>query len=476
MYCPAESCNSALSGSSCSLPEAATNSATEYFFQRGEVWDGYIRNKTGRAANLDAVKDMARFRYMAVTQTGRTVRGIIESGNRASALDALREQVLTPLELKSADGPTDTNGQQQRIFSMISLGRARWWQAFLGAPPKAAVVAVTRQLATLLRAGLPLDVALGAICAQQEGGRLDRIMSAVREAILEGSSFADSLSRFPEAFSPTFVTMVQAAEASGTLEPVMERLADTLEQQNAMRRKIRSAMAYPTLMLVVGTGIVIFLLMVVVPQVTQVFLDFKQALPLSTRILITLGDTVSAYWRLLLGAVTLTIFGCWRFFKTGRGRRLLHGFLLRLPLVRSLYQPLLVGQVMRTFGMLLKNGVTLVQALYIVRSVTNNVLMVRAMEDMHAKVQEGRELSELMDDTLLFVPLVRQMVAAGEKSGRLAEMLLWVANDCDNQVAGRLEVLTALVEPVMILVLGSIVGFVVLAVVLPIFQMSTLLG
>ena len=153
-----------------------------------------------------------------------------------------------------------------------------------------------------------------------------------------------------------------------------------------------------------------------------------------------------------------------------------HGLLLRLPLLRPRYRPLLLGRVARTFGMLLKNGVPLVPALLIVRSVTGNVVMVRAGERMHAEVQEGKELSGLMDDPLVFTPLARQMVAAGEKSGRLPDMLLWVAEDCDNQVAGRLQVLTSLAEPVMILLLGGVVGFVVIAIILPIFQMSTLLG
>lgn len=421
---------------------------------------------------------MARFRYTAVSRTGKTVRGTLDADGRRQAVELLRERGLTPLDVR--DGGRPGRKGAYKTFS----GTEKFPSMLVGffsrisffAPSKNAVAAVTRQLATLLHAGLPLDAALTAICAQQGGTRMDRIIASVHDGILEGATLADSLARFPEAFSPTFVTMIRAAEASGTLEPVMERLADNLEQQNAMRRKVQAAMAYPSLMLLAGTGIVIFLLVFVVPQVTQVFLDFKRALPLSTRLLIASGDAVSAHWRAMLGGLALFVFCLWRFFNSDRGRKMGHGILLRLPLLRSLYRPLLLGRVARTFGMLLKNGVPLVPALLIVRSVTGNVVMVRAVERMHAKVQEGKELSALMDDPLVFTPLARQMVAAGEKSGRLAEMLLWVAEDCDNQVSGRLQVLTSLAEPVMILLLGGVVGFVVIAIILPIFQMSTLLG
>lgn len=424
---------------------------------------------------------MARFRYTAVSRTGKTVRGALDADGRRQAVELLRERGLTPLDVKDGAG---AGGFGRKAARRVPSGAEKVPNALadvvsrisLFAPSKNAVAAVTRQMATLLHAGLPLDAALTAICAQQGGTRMDRIIASVHDGILEGATLADSLGHFPEAFSPTFVTMIRAAEASGTLEPVMERLADNLEQQNALRRKVQAAMAYPVLMLLVGTGIVIFLLVFVVPQVTQVFLDFKQALPLSTRLLIASGDAVSAHWRAMLGGVALSAFCLWRFFKSARGMRMTHGLLLRLPLLRSLYRPLLLGRVARTFGMLLKNGVPLVPALLIVRSVTGNVVMVRAVERMHAEVQEGKELSGLMDDPLVFTPLARQMVAAGEKSGRLADMLLWVAEDCDNQVAGRLQMLTSLAEPVMILLLGGVVGFVVIAIILPIFQMSTLLG
>ncbi len=431
---------------------------------------------------------MASFQYTAVSRAGKTVRGAVEADSRRQAVESLRERGLTLLEIEASkrrDTQAGTGGKAKPGHSPGAKGTSGPRRSgpaltklpfFSLAPPKNAVAAVTRQLATLLRAGLPLDAALAAICSQLQGSRMDRIIAEVRDRILEGATLADSLGRFPEAFSPTFVTMISAAEASGTLEPVMERLADNLEQQNALRRKVQAAMAYPILMLVVGAGIVIFLLTFVIPQVTQVFIDFKQNLPLSTRLLIAAGDAVSSYWQVMLAGLALVVFCVWRFCKSDRGRELLHRLLLRLPLFRALYRPLLLGQLTRTFGMLLKNGVPLVQALNIARSVTGNVLMARAVTRMHAEVQEGKELSGLMDNPLIFSPLSRQMVAAGEKSGRLAEMLLWVADDCDNQVAIRLQAATALMEPIMILLLGGVVGFVVIAIILPIFQMSTLLG
>lgn len=421
---------------------------------------------------------MALFRYTAVSRSGKTVRGALEADSRRQAAQMLGARGLTPLELKS-------NGRGGGAPSTAIVGRASFFRfsfpfsnaaaSFL-APPRKAVAAVTRQLATLLNAGIPLDGALTAICSQRDSSRIQRTVASLKDMILEGKSFADSLAQFPEAFSPTYVTMIRAAEASGTLEPVMERLAENMEQQDALVRKVRSAMAYPVLMLLVGAGIVFFLLTFVVPQVTQVFLDFKRDLPFSTKFLIAAGDIVEQYWHVLLITLLFCVFGLWRFCRSARGRDVTHRMALRLPLLRSLYRPLVVGQVTRTLGMLLKHGVNLVQALYIARTVSGNVLASRAMERMHAEVQEGKELAVLMDDALLFTPLERQMVAAGEKSGQLAEMLLWVAKDCDDQVSSRLQMLTALLEPFMILLLGGVVGFVVIAIILPIFQMSTLLG
>ena len=335
---------------------------------------------------------------------------------------------------------------------------------------------MARQLATLLHAGLPLDEALASICAHDDASRMQGIVSRLRDRIMAGGDLADGLAEFPNVFSSTFVTMVRAGEASGTLELVIERFAEHIEQQVALVRKVQATLAYPILMLFVGIGVVIFLLTFVIPKVTQIFSDMGRALPVPTQILLAVSDGIRSGWWIILLLVLSIMIGVWRMRRTEGGKRYAHRLLLRLPGIAGIYRPLIVGHMTRTLGMLLKNGVTLLKALHIVKSVADNKLMAQAVQNMIDGVQAGRDLSEFMNDPLVFPPLSRQMVAAGERSGQLGEMLLWVANDSENRVASRLQVVTSLMEPVMILLLGGIVGFVVIAIILPIFEMSTLAG
>ena len=342
--------------------------------------------------------------------------------------------------------------------------------------PKTAVAAMARQLATLLHAGLPLDEALASIYAHDDASRMQGIVSRLRDRIMAGGDLADGLAEFPNVFSSTFVTMVRAGEASGTLELVIERFAEHIEQQVALVRKVQATLAYPILMLFVGIGVVIFLLTFVIPKVTQIFSDMGRALPVPTQILLAVSDGIRSGWWIILLLVLCIMIGVWRMRRTEGGKRYAHRLLLLLPGIAGIYRPLIVGHMTRTLGMLLKNGVTLLKALHIVKSVADNKLMAQAVQNMIDGVQAGRDLSEFMNDPLVFPPLSRQMVAAGERSGQLGEMLLWVANDSENRVASRLQVVTSLMEPVMILLLGGIVGFVVIAIILPIFEMSTLAG
>lgn len=414
---------------------------------------------------------MANFCYKAIAANGKNVRGVVEADNERQAVAAVRDKGLVPLSVESASAAASAPGTP--AASHFSLKRLL---AALHPVPKTAVAAMARQLATLLHAGLPLDEALGSICAHDDMSRMQGIVARLRERIMAGGDLADGLAEFPHVFSSTFVTMVRAGEASGTLELVIERFAEHIEQQVALVRKVQATLAYPVLMLFVGLGVVIFLLTFVIPKVTQIFSDMGRALPVPTQILLAVSDGIRTWWWVLALALAFALIVCWRMGRTPKGRRRAHRLLLRFPGISGVYRPLIVGHMARTLGMLLKNGVTLLKALHIVRSVADNTLMVEAVQDMIDGVQAGRDLSEFMGNPLVFPPLARQMVAAGERSGQLGEMLLWVANDCENRVASRLQIVTSLMEPVMILVLGGLVGFVVIAIILPIFEMSTLAG
>lgn len=413
---------------------------------------------------------MANFCYKAISANGKTVRGMVEADTERQAIASVREKGLVPLSVESASASVANPGtpSSRRSFKKILES--------LHPVPKTAVAAMARQLATLLHAGLPLDEALASICAHDDASRMQGIVSRLRDRIMAGGDLADGLAEFPNVFSSTFVTMVRAGEASGTLELVIERFAEHIEQQVALVRKVQATLAYPILMLFVGIGVVVFLLTFVIPKVTQIFSDMGRALPVPTQILLAVSDGIRSGWWVILLLALCVMIGVLRMRKTEGGRRYTHRLLLRLPGIAGIYRPLIVGHMTRTLGMLLKNGVTLLKALHIVKSVADNRLMAQAVQNMIDGVQAGRDLSEFMNDPLVFPPLSRQMVAAGERSGQLGEMLLWVANDCENRVASRLQVVTSLMEPVMILLLGGIVGFVVIAIILPIFEMSTLAG
>lgn len=417
---------------------------------------------------------MANFSYKALDGNGKSCKGIVEAASKAAAISKLRSRGLVPFEIQQTRSSAAGSSQ-----NTAPAENQPFWQrriTFGRKVPKTAVAGMARQLSTLLQAGLPLDQALTAIGTNGSVQAMDLIVIEIRDAILSGKDLADAMANYPKVFSSTFVAMIRAGEASGTLEIVMERLAAHLEQQVELRRKIKATLAYPVLMLVVGLCVVIFLLSYVIPQVTKIFADMGKDLPLPTQILLSLSDGLRAWWWLMLLLGIAFALGIWRLGKSAAGKRFIQNKITGLPFVRGIYAPILLATMTRTLGMLLKNGVSLLKALVIVKSASDNIDLRASLEQMVEGVQAGKDLSQYMEDTRFYPPLARQMVAAGEKSGRLEEMLLWVASDCESKVAAQLQMLTALLEPVLILLLGTMVGFVVIAIILPIFEMSTLAG
>ena len=422
---------------------------------------------------------MANFAYRALDQEGKIRKGLIDAPSRTLAIAKVRDKKLLPIEVTASrqNAAIPTGGKT--VAPAASAASVPFWRRPLTlrrSVPKTAVAGMARQLATLLRAGLPLDQALYSLCGEAETSPMATIAAELREHILSGHELADGLAAFPNVFSTTFVAMVRAGESSGTLELIMERLAAHLERQVELQRKVRAALAYPILMLIVGCAVVIFLLSFVIPQVSKIFVDMGRELPVPTQILLGLSDFLRSFWWAILLVVLLIGTGIWRVVRTQKGKRFFQRGLLRFPLFSGIYAPLLLGNMARTLGMLLKNGVSLLKSLVIVKAISDNVILRHSIERMIDGVQAGHELSGFMDNELIYPHIARQMVAAGERSGRLEDMLLWIADDCDSRVAARLHMLTALLEPIMILVLGSIVGFVVIAIILPIFEMSTLAG
>lgn len=407
---------------------------------------------------------MAVFEYIALDARGKKVSGIIDADSAAAARQKLRSARIFPVSVREARAGEVK--PEARTFSFSRrLKRIR--------PAEAAML--TRQLATLLGAGFPLVPALDTLLSQGRSHTFNRILAQVKDSVVAGSSFAAALARYPGTFSALFINMVRAGETSGTLEIVLDRLAEIGEKQEELKNRIRSAMTYPLLMLAVGLLVLFFLLTYIVPSITAIFSDMNQVLPAPTRFLIRLSALIKGGWWVLLLAVVGLVVLFRMLGKTAKGRFLIDRTLLRLPAVGVLVRKMAVARFSRTLGSLLENGVVLLAALEIVKNVVGNVLLADAVAAAAREVGKGQGLGNSLAASRVFPDLPIQMITVGEQSGQLEAMLYKVADVYENQVQASILRMTSLLEPVMILLMGVVVGFIVLAICLPIFEMNTLI-
>lgn len=403
---------------------------------------------------------MPRFDYTGYDSTGRKAAGTVEGSSRRAALEQLRNDGIFP-------GTLEEEGTQRSGSFLASL-RERVGSAELAA--------TARQLATLLGAGLPLDEALATVAAQLEQPRLARALGQVREAVMQGETLHAALARHPRFFPQLFLGMVEVGESSGTLDQTLGRLADFLEDQARLQSRITAALTYPLLMAVVGSGVLFFLVVFVVPKITRIVEDLGQALPLPTLLLIKGSALLEQGWWLLL---LLGLLGGWqlrRHLRTPAGRLQCDRWLLRAPLFGHLNQMIATARLARTLATLLKSGMPLLRALEVTAGLLTNTALRRALQDTAISVREGEGLAEPLRRSGVFPPMLTQMAAIGEKSGELETMLQRVAESYEHQSELRIAALLALLEPMMILLMGGIVGFIVLAILLPIFQASSGMG
>jgi len=401
-----------------------------------------------------------RFDYAGYDSTGRKVTGTVEGSSRRAALEQLRSDGIFPGTLSEED--------PRRSGSLFFALRERVGSAEL------AVAA--RQLATLLGAGLPLDETLATVATQLEHPRLAGTLSQVREAVLQGAALHAALGQHPRLFPPLFIGMVEVGESSGTLDQALARLADFLEDQARLQSRITAALTYPLLMALVGSAVLFFLIVFVVPKITRIVEDLGQALPLPTLLLIQGSALFERYWWLLL---LLALFAGWllrRHLRTPAGRRQWDLWLLRAPLFGRLNQMIATARLTRTLATLLKSGMPLLRALEVTAGLLTNSALRRALQETATSVREGEGLAEPLRRSGVFPPMLTQMAAIGEKSGELEAMLLRVAESYEHQSDLRIAGLLALLEPMMILLMGGVVGFIVLAILLPIFQASSGMG
>lgn len=411
---------------------------------------------------------MPVYEYAAIDAAGRQRKGIISAGAERAARQKLRAEGLYPTVLRES--------KAARPAAESAKGGGFSFSGRFGRVGQADLAVAFRQLAALLAAGLALPAAIGAVRDQTGSKRLERSLSQVLERVKEGASLAGAMGEHVGVFTPTMAGLVKAAESSGTLTQVIERLADLLERNLAQRRKIVSALAYPLLMLVVGIGVVALLLTYVVPTITAIFDDLGRELPAATAVLIAVSGFLKRYGALLPLAGLLVFICLWFYGKTATGRLVLAGLWLRLPVAGPVIRSLAAAGFARTLGTCLIQGLPIQAGLEIVVDALGNAVFRREAADIRVKVGEGVRLTDAMARKRVFPAMAVQLAAAGEQSGALGEMLIKAADMLDAEAAGRIAVLTALFEPVMILVLGALVGFIVLAVLLPIFEMSSLVG
>jgi len=404
---------------------------------------------------------MPVYEYKALDKRGKTLTGIVDADSSQEARGKLREQEVYITDLSdtlSMPGKSRTAGIT--LFTRIS-------------PIEVSIL--IRQISTLLNAGIPLVEALSAVIDQIDNKGLERILSQVRESVREGRSFADSLSPHTRAFSPLMVNMIRSGESSGSLEIVLLRLADFLEQQVMTKRKIQSALIYPAVIVSIAFCILLFLMTYVVPSVTKIFSDMKQTLPIPTAVLIAISSFIRSYWWLFLLLFAAAFTGIKAYIKTEEGRIHFDQFKLKMPLFGSLYRKIAISRFSRTLGTLLKNGVPLLNSLDIVKNVVGNKLLGRTIEEARTHIGEGSSIHEPLRRSGVFPPILIHMINVGEKSGTLEEMLNKVADITDNEIDTTVNTLTSLLEPFMIVGLALVVGFIVISILLPIFEINQLI-
>jgi general secretion pathway protein F len=402
---------------------------------------------------------MPTFRYKAYNAAGASVAGIVDAESERQALQQLKGQGLMPREVRE-------EGAAEQASTAFSFQRGI---------SAADLALFTRRLATLVASSVPLFEAMGSLHEQEASGKLKQVLARVRERIAEGASLSRAFAAEPRTFGESFVSMVAAGEASGALDSVLERLADFLEEQEQVRGRVTSALAYPILMVLVGGGVMLFLLTAVIPKIVVIFEDSKAALPLITIALIKLSHFLRGWWWIPAGLVIAAV-PLYRKAMLRNDLRLKRdALLLRLPVAGGMLQRLILSRFARVLGLLLTSGVPIIRALEITSEVLVNRVYRGFLQGVLEEVAQGGSLSGSLRKSTLFPPLLVHLVAVGEKSGTLEAMLLKAGTAYDREFNTGLTRMMGLMEPILVLAMGVAVGTVVLAVLLPIFEMNQLI-
>ncbi|OEU51189.1 MAG: type II secretion system protein GspF [Desulfobulbaceae bacterium S3730MH12] len=407
---------------------------------------------------------MPVYEYKALDKKGKNIKGILDATSESQARSKLRtsgQYLVSIRESRSRSGPTGKKVGGIGLFERVK-------------PEEISVM--TRQLATLLGAAIPLVQALNSLVDQTRNSTLKKVIAQIKESVNEGNTLTQAIGEHPKLFSSIYVNMVRAGEASGSLDVVLEKLADFAEKQEALKGRLRAALIYPIFMAFIGTAILFVLITYIVPNITQVFNEMDKVLPGPTLFLLGLSDFLKRYWwGLLIGAAGAVIGIRW-FVEKPYGRNLWDLVKLKSPVIGPVIRKVILARFASTLGSLLGSGVELMTAMKIVRTLVNNVHVGRVIDEAMVQIQKGENMADSLSSSEWFPPMFVQMIAVGEQSGNLEVMLKKVAKAYEREVETAIMGMTSLIEPIMIVAMGAAVGFVVLSILLPIFEMNQMIG
>lgn len=408
---------------------------------------------------------MPVFEYRGLNEAGKTVQGLRDADSPKTLRANLRREGIFLTDVLGEKGPEGKAAPAGQISFSFLQGR-------VGSED---ISIMTRQLAVLIGAGVTLIEALTALIDQVENERLKRILSEVKQRVNEGSSLADALAAHPKAFSNLYINMIRAGESSGALDVVLVRLADFTEAQAKLRQKVIGTMTYPAIMILMSLVILVILFTFVVPKVTKIFEDAKVTLPFTTRALIFASNATRDYWYIFIVLIAGAIYGFFRWQRSPAGRAKWDRFTLKAPIFGQLLRMLSIARFARTLSTLLKSGVPLLASMDIVKNIVSNSVLSKVIEDARESIREGESIAAPLKRSGEFPPLVHHMIAIGERSGQLEEMLINVASAYETQVDVRIGALTSLMEPILIVVMGGVVAFIVFSILMPILQLNTVI-
>jgi general secretion pathway protein F len=407
---------------------------------------------------------MPVYEYTALDTGGKKLKGVLDADSMAAARQKIRQTGKYPVDIRETV-PRARQKKKGGFFFLQSGPRVKQQEIHVA----------TRQLATLLGAGIPLVPALNGLIEQTTNKTLKTIITQIKESVNEGNSLTSALAEHPRLFSKIYVNMVRAGEASGSLDVVLERLAEFGERQQALHSRIKAAMIYPIFMALVGTVVLFLLITFIVPSITKVFNDRNQILPLPTIILIKISSFLQSYWWLVLLLLVALILGIHFFIQRPKGRRIWDKLKLTLPVLQDLNIKIAAASMGRTLASLLQSGVPLITSLQIVKNILNNVLLAEVMDEATEELEKGKSLSGILRGNKYFTPMLVQMIAVGEQSGALEKMLEKAADSYEKEVESKIMAMTSMIEPEMILAMGRVVSFIVISILLPIFEMNQLI-